>query len=459
VISRLTYLFLIALILITPWPLGARLPWVSMLTVAVVIGVGTAWLITALFREYPLRYHPLLAPIAAFLGWTGLQWMLGWTVYSQATATEWISYLSYAVVFALTVQVVRQGSRARSTARVLAASGIAVGIFGLVQFLTWNGRMFWYYEPPYTGNPFGPFNNRNYFAGYMIVTLAVLLALLIGRGLRRNRMAYAYLGWLAGLSLLVSLSRGGAVALVAVLGTTIILGPTSADRARDNHATSGRGRPTTADGPRRRSARRSGPRHDRRTLTLKLPKVRVSARLLLAVGVVVAVLVGLAGLQQTDRVIGSLETIWDFDSEVSFQGRWTIWRDTTSMIAERPWRGFGLNTFGWVLPRYQSEPDSLIFMHAHNEYLEMIAETGAVGGAIAIWFLVIFFREAWHRLRAAKQPWERSIHLAGLAAWVGILVFSLTDFPTIIPAIDYALAILAALATTGIEASGSHRSS
>ena len=128
------------------------------------------------------------------------------------------------------------------------------------------------------------------------------------------------------------------------------------------------------------------------------------------------------------------------------------------MIAERPWRGFGLNTFGWVLPRFQSEPNSLIFMHAHNEYLEMIAETGAIGGAIAIWFLAIFFLETRRRLQAARQPWERAVHLAGLAAWVGILVFSLTDFPTIIPAINYALAILAALATTEIETSGRHRS-
>ena len=454
VTSRLTYAFLVALIVITPWPLGTRLPWVSMLTVVAVTGVGITWLMTSLILGHRIRTHPLMAPIAVFLIWTGLQWILGWTIYAQATAIEWVRWFSYAVVFALTVQVARQGSRARGMVRAIAASGIAVGIFGLVQFLTWNGRMFWVYDPPYTGNPFGPFNNRNYFAGYLIVTLAVLLALLLGRGLQRNRAVYAYLGWLAGLSVLVSLSRGGAVALAAVLGTTIVLGPASSGETRDDRARPGERGPTSAD----LSRRRSGPHRNRRALIPRLTEVRLSARVLLVVGVVAAVLVGLAGLQQADRVIASLETIWNFASEVSFQGRWTIWRDTTSMIAEHPWRGFGLNTFGWVLPRFQSEPNSLIFMHAHNEYLEMIAETGAIGGAIAIWFLAIFFLETRRRLQAARQPWERAVHLAGLAAWVGILVFSLTDFPTIIPAINYALAILAALATTEIETSGRHRS-
>jgi O-antigen ligase len=180
----------------------------------------------------------------------------------------------------------------------------------------------------------------------------------------------------------------------------------------------------------------------------------LSTSAIFAVGIVLALFIGLVGLQQADRVFASLETIWNFDREVSLTSRWALWGDTIDMIKERPLRGFGLNTFGWVLPRFQSSPTSLIFMHAHNEYLELIAETGAIGAAIVAWFLVVFFGEGRRRLNEARQPWQRGVHLAGLTAWVGILVFSLTDFPTIIPAINYVLAVLAALATTRIEPSG-----
>lgn len=452
--NRNAYVFLVGLLVITPWPLGMRLPWASMFAVLGVVGFGAAWLIATLVRGDRISYHPLYLPMAAFLAWTGLQWAAGWTVNVQATAYEWVRYLSYAVVFALTVQVCRQGRRARGVVRALAATGIAVGIFGLVQFLTWNGRMYWLYDPPYTGNPFGPFNNRNYFAGYMIVALATLLALLFSRGLRRNRLVFAYLGWLAGLSLLVSLSRGGAVALAAVLGTTILLGPLPTGReGRDEkrNLNAGPARVDLDQPTRQRTVRRAETTGSKRTFRIRIGKMHPSARTWLVVGVVTAVLFGLAGLQQTDRVIANLETIWEFDSEVSVQNRWTIWGSAILMIADQPVWGFGLNTFGWVLPRYQLDPTSLIFMHAHNEYIETVAETGIVGGILCLWFLVVFFRNASRRLRVSRQPWERGVHLAGLAAWIGILVFAMTDFPTIIPAIDYALAVLAAVATTAIE--------
>jgi len=454
VTNRITYAFLVGLLVITPWPLGARLPWASMFVVIAVVGFGAAWLIATLVRGERIYYHPLFLPMAAFLAWTSLQWTAGWTVNAHATAYEWVRYLSYAVVFALTVQVCRQGQRARGVVRALAATGIAVGIFGLVQFLTWNGRMYWLYDPPYSGNPFGPFNNRNYFAGYMIVALATLLALLFSRGLRRSKLAFAYLGWLAGLSLLVSLSRGGAVALAAVLVTTILLGPAPAGREREDRKGRLDAEPAKVDldhPARRRTGRPSRTSGNKRGVRLRVPRMHLSTRTWLVVGVAAAVLLGLAGLQQTDRVIASMETIWEFDSEVSIQTRWTIWGSAASMIADRPLRGFGLNTFGWVLPSYQLEPTSLIFMHAHNEYIETVVETGIPGGILCLWFLVVFFKEALRRLRNSRQPWERGVHLAGLAAWIGILVFAMADFPTIIPAIDYALAVLAAVATTAIK--------
>jgi O-antigen ligase len=174
-------------------------------------------------------------------------------------------------------------------------------------------------------------------------------------------------------------------------------------------------------------------------------------RWFLAVAVVFALLVGLAWLQQTDRVLARLESTFRFEAETSLAGRWGIWRDSLPMITEHPIMGFGLNTYGWAFPGYRQVPTSNFAMHTHNEYLEMLIETGIVGAAICLWFVIVLFKLGWSRLTTARDPWEYGVRLGAVSGWAGILVYSLTDFPTIIPAIDYVLAVLAALATMTIK--------
>ncbi len=453
-IDRLAYAFLLVLLVATPWPVGSRLPWVSMLVAAAAITVWAVRLLEALTRGRKLVFNPLLPPILALLAWTGFQWAADLTIYPHASAYEWVRYLSYAAVFDLTLQVAHTGRRARRLVRVIAWMAIAVGLFGLLQFLTWNGHLYWIYDPPYGGTRFGPFNNRNYFAGYMVAALGPALGLLFSRRAVANRVLFGYLTWIAVLAVLVSLSRGGALALAAVLGTTVVLGP-ARPQTRDWKVSDSDRR---AKDPRRLPA---GKRPQETKIGLqKLPadgaaaeglKLRTPA--VLAAVVVLALLAGLFWLQQTDRVLGSLETILHFESEASFQSRLYIWRDAMSMVKERPWLGFGLNTFGWAFPRYQREPSSLVATHAHNEYVEMLVETGIIGAAICLWFVIVLLVLSWQRLRTAGGT-DRACRLGALAGWLGILVYSFTDFPTIIPAINYLLAVLAAVATMKLAQRG-----
>ena len=352
-----------------------------------------------------------MVPLAAFLMWTAMQWAFGWTVYAHGTAYEWVRLYSYALVFLLTAQLARHQPTARRLQRTIIYTGLAVGFFGLLQFLTWNGYLYWVYDPPFAGTRFGPFNNRNYFAGYMVVVLAPAFGLLLAGERDRNRTVIAYLTWIAALTTLISLSRGGALALLASLALVIALRPMPSRRAR------------------------------------------LRSWAVLAMVVLLAFVVGLAWLQQTDRVVARLETLLNFQQENSFQGRSEIWAGTIEMIGERPLRGWGLNTFGWVFSRYRQQVTSDVAMHAHNEYLETVAETGLIGGAICLWFLVSLLTTGWKRVRQArrKSSWEYGLRLGALAAWSGTLVYALTDFPTIIPAIDYVLVILAALLIVRVD--------
>jgi O-antigen ligase len=71
---------------------------------------------------------------------------------------------------------------------------------------------------------------------------------------------------------------------------------------------------------------------------------------------------------------------------------------------------------------------------AHNDYLQLLTETGVVGFAITIWFLVAGFRTALPKIRKWPSNINGAVALAALVAISGILVHSLVDFNLEIPA-------------------------
>lgn len=400
--DRLALFAIVALVALSPWPLGSRLPWAGLTAAAVALAVTALWLVHALLTDRPLRTHAALLPALGFLAWTGIQWLAGWTVYAHGTAVGWTIRAAYLAIFFLVLQLAAAPAGRRVLQRTVIYTGLAVAAFGLIQFLTWNGLLYWFYEPPYEGTRFGPFNNRNYFAGYLAAALPAALALGLLDRRAPGRGVILYCAWLGALAGLMSLSRGGAVALFVAVGLTLVV--SARFRAEGRGAW-------------------------------------------LRVGAVIAVLllVGLIGLQQADRVIARLETVLVFQEESSFQGRVSIWSDTLSMASERPIAGWGLDTFGWAFANFRTAPRSSVAMHAHDEYLEVLAETGLIGAALALAFLVLLMRSGVARLRAATRGSEQALRLGAVAGWTATLVYSLTDFPTIIPAISIVLAVLAGL--------------
>ncbi|MFH1416065.1 MAG: O-antigen ligase family protein [Elusimicrobiota bacterium] len=80
--------------------------------------------------------------------------------------------------------------------------------------------------------------------------------------------------------------------------------------------------------------------------------------------------------------------------------RLMIWRDTLKMSAEFPVSGVGLGEFHSVFPEYASAQlleklpkGKFIVNYAHNEFLEVLAETGITGFGIYLWFLFIYYRK------------------------------------------------------------------
>jgi len=135
-------------------------------------------------------------------------------------------------------------------------------------------------------------------------------------------------------------------------------------------------------------------------------------------------------------------------SELSGGTRLSIDRDALRMFAQKPILGWGLGSFLEVYPQFRSFYTNLRVEHAHNDYLELLVETGTAGFLVAVWFLIIMFRAAAKELRQHEWRTSHLAGLAGLAGITGILVHSLVDFNLQIPAnaaIFYALCMLAVM--------------
>jgi O-antigen ligase len=73
-------------------------------------------------------------------------------------------------------------------------------------------------------------------------------------------------------------------------------------------------------------------------------------------------------------------------------------------------------------------------IHAHNDYLEMLADTGVVGMALFVWMLVGVFRSGFSKVMDRDDEEGRLLTLAALTGIVGILIHSFIDFNLHIPA-------------------------
>jgi len=77
-----------------------------------------------------------------------------------------------------------------------------------------------------------------------------------------------------------------------------------------------------------------------------------------------------------------------------------------------------------------------------------LVETGIVGFAIAVWFLVLTFRRAWAKLENWTETVNGTLTVAALIGCIGILVHSFLDFNLQIPANAALFYVLCAVAAS-----------
>jgi O-antigen ligase len=302
-------------------------------------------------------------------------------------------------------------------ANFLTGLGLAVAVFALAQHFAWNGKFYWV-RPTEAPSPFGPFANHNHFAGFMELLIPIPLGLLLTRAVRGElRWLYGFAALMMSLALLASLSRGGMVSLAASLGFIFLLS-LRARRYRDE---------------RRANRSRLAATAGRIAIVITIPAVIVAGVFWIGADPII------------ERVAGGQAATQGAAAESFFSSRGWVWRDTLAMIRANPITGVGLGAYGTAFSLYTAGDGSLRVPQAHNDFLQIVADCGIVGGLLALWFIGLFGRAVARGIKA-RDPLMAGLSLGCGASGFAILVHSIFDFNLQVPSNGLLFLLLATVA-------------
>jgi O-antigen ligase len=367
-------------------------------------GILFLWWALVVFRdpEATIQWNHLIWPILGVLTIGFVQLFLGVTPYRYFTQLELLRFGAYLILFFLSVQAFRTRSDLKKLAWFLILLCFGVSLFGIAQHFTSEGPIYWVRPLRAGGDPFGPYVNRNHFAGFVELTLPIALAMLVFRGIQRD--VYPLVGLLAIVpagALILSGSRGGIVSFAFEIAVLWLLARTR----------------TSPDRPR-------------------------------FVGIAIVVFAAMALIVW----LGAAKALERFASlhigEVTMSRRVSMIRGAAHIFLDHPIDGAGLGALVAVYPRYETLYDGKLVDHVHNDYIEMLAETGLLGGICGLAFLWILFRQARTCYAAEQGHFSRALHAGAMAGLCGILLHTFVDFNLHIPSNSLLFLVMAHLATT-----------
>jgi O-antigen ligase len=348
-------------------------------------------------KELKLSQNPLYLPAFLFFGLILAQVALRRSAYRYVTEYEALQYVSYGIVLLIGAECVREEGARKIFALVMIVFGAGYAFFALAQELTSNGKIFWVHSPKFGGSIYGSYVNHDHYAGLMEMLVPIPFVLSMGHLLKGGkRVLVGSCAVLMAGTIFLSGSRGGMLAFVLemVLFAALTLG-------------------------KRRS-----------------PRIALGS---MAVCVFILTLLIFVGKGQ--EVLGRL-------GDLSPGARVEMTKDSLKMFSRRPVFGWGLGTFPTVYPSYRSFYTNLFVNEAHNDYAQLLVETGLLGFGLMLWFLVRLYRYGLPTSHRWEFHWDRAVSLAAVLGCTGILLHSFVDFNLQIPANAALFYVLCGLAAS-----------
>ena len=329
------------------------------------------------------------------------------SIYAHATKTEFLKFFAYLSVFFLIMTTMTTFGQIRRLVLTVIFTGTGVAFLALCQMLSQSDKIYGFWQSQYkVGSYGGPFVNADHLAGYLEMVIPLALGFLVSRevpGISRaakdwKQRVSLLEAWLAKNILLIfiilimasalflSVSRGGILSFVFSLGLfSLLLGMQKSQKGK--------------------------------------------RKMVLLISVLLFIFLLWMG---ADPIITKLATL--ASPTAALADRLPVWKDTLHLSRDFPLLGVGLGNFQTIYPKYTTVASPTFWEHAHNDYVEMLADTGWAGALLffgGIWFFLFAIMKKW---KERKDPFVTGITLGGLTGAVAILFHCLGEFNLHIPA-------------------------
>jgi len=328
------------------------------------------------------------------------------SIYPHATRDELLKGLAYAGVFLLVVFKLGNRRQLKRIWVAIALTGFALALEGIVQKATSPHRIYWFWRSKHGGNSFGPYVNRNHFAGYMDMAVPLVLALGLYERFRRVRREepegtetnshlprglWITMAVTMGVATMLSLSRGGMVSMAFALAFMAAI------------------------------------RH------------RVGRAWI--VGAFVCIVLASFSLKW-EPLSNRLATLLHLGGKEAGQWRMEAGREALRIWRDFPVVGTGLGTFSSIDRKYRQEPTWVRRQYVEVDWLQLVSEMGASGIVSVATFLGGVFALGLLRHRRGHASFIDMLLSGGCTSMVAILIHSWGDFNLHIPANAFLFAVI-----------------
>ncbi|MBI5115657.1 O-antigen ligase family protein [Candidatus Poribacteria bacterium] len=390
-----------------------------------VLPLPAAWpficllLLLALVQTFPapLRLLEIVSPATAFLrrtasGSVAAEGFRTLSLYPCATVGAFSKLAAFMALFLIVVNLFRTEGELKKLALAIACVGFAVAFIGLLQQRANAEGIYGFWRSRYwkvgQGSFCGTFVNKNHFAGYMEMAIPLTIALAVRQSRRGRskdlfrRLADAdspifqrfFLLFCASIMLWTLFRSGSAGGITSLIAASFIV-----------------------------------------LVTLAIRIVSGRRRLfLLASFLLVCIGVSMGANSVSPHILSMVDS-----------ARLHVWRDSLRMALEFPWFGVGLGAYRYGFPIYQTLEGGIFYNHAHNDYVEFLAETGLVGSACMFVTLLAFVAVPIHWLIKRQRLQFGPLAIASLIGVLSLLLHAIVDFNFHITANALTFAVVAGI--------------
>jgi O-antigen ligase len=431
---------LLILVIWAPLPAASNWPWSSALLICLIAGMGIFWA----FQRQTAFLHPLghnnpsvpqqphqgikaargaLLLLICTLVWMCLQWALGITSDTGETFRYGLLAASYTLLFWLVINLFNTRKQLTLLLATLILSGTLQAFYGA--FMTLSG-IEWLLTGPKEYNlglVTGTFVNRNHLAGYLEMTIACGIGLMLA--LRDGKS----FNWQNALELLVSTKIMIRLCLVIMVIALVMTQSRMGNTAFFL------------------SLMIVGSLFVLINKEYRLRNGLILASLILIDVVVISQYFGLENLK--NRIVQT--QLEDALENGEIVRRENVDRDDVAeyalqLIKARPLGGFGAGSFEASFQKYAGPDVLLDFDHAHNDFIQFVAELGMIGSLPLALFVILCLYQALAALWNRESLYRSGVGFGAAMGIIALMIHSSADFNLQIPANSVTFVVLCAIA-------------